>query len=287
MKIPESGWFGLLPNGPCERGFPARSSAVAPRLFFNSRGIRGRGAILRCAASILSILVLSAACLSSGDEDSRVDLEEILTYAAILNESSVRTLTTDGVGLSGLLANQQARQRYAFSGSATGHLLVLYAAPGDAGATLDGAFDLATAAGQSVVSVDRRSQGLVERRETILSATQYLITVRAFTGTAGAYAVAVAGGVVSGGGGCTIGANKCRDYNAGTAESEARANCTAAGGVFSAAACTATNRVGQCTTGFFDSGATTVNGYSPGFANATLYQAECLTEFGVDEFVFQ
>ena len=165
---------------------------------------------------------------------------------------------------------------------------MLYAAPGDASATLDGAFDLATAAGQSVVSVDRRTQGSVERREAILSAAQYLFTVRAFPGTAGAYAVAVVAGAVSGGGSCTIGgANKCRDYNAGMAEAEARANCTAAGGVFSSAVCTATNRVGQCTTGFFDSGATTVNGYTPGFANATLYQADCLGEFGVDEFVFQ
>ncbi|MCR9142145.1 MAG: hypothetical protein NXI24_07825 [bacterium] len=224
-------------------------------------------------------------CHSAAD-DSADTITELLLYGAVADAARVVTLTTNGVGATGLLANQEASERYRFTGSAAGHLIVFYGAA-DGGATLDGILDLATGAGTAVTTVDRQIQGLVERREVILTAAEYLLTVRAFTGTAGSYTVAVAAGGVQGGGSCTIGANLCRDYNSGASDASARANCTAAGGAFSSAACTATNRVGRCTTGFFDSGATTVNGYSPGFANGTLYQADCLTSFGLDQFVFE
>ncbi|MEQ9366862.1 MAG: hypothetical protein RIF32_21660 [Leptospirales bacterium] len=261
MKIRDWQWFALL--------LPARGTASGRRL-----------------VPVLALFGFALLSCGVGADDPPDPLVELLTYGAVLNETRVTALATDGVGVIGFLPNQEARQRYGFFGQPAGHLLVLYGAP-DGSTSLDGGIDLATSAGVSIVSADRRLRGLVERREAILSATQYLVTVRAFTGTFGSYSVAVSAGAVSGGGSCAIGATVCRDYNRGAVDSLARANCAAAGGAFSAAACTTTSRVAQCTTGFFDSGATTVNGYSPGFANAALFQADCLTTFGADQFVFQ
>lgn len=233
---------------------------------------------------VLLLLSMFLSCGSSATDDSGNTLIELLAYSAVLNATQILPLTTNGVGTSGLLSNQQAVQRYSFTGSSVAHLMVLYGAA-DSSTSLDGVLDLATGAGVAVTQVDRQIQGLVERRESILTATQYLLTVRAFSGTSGTYAVAISAGTVSGGGSCVVSASNCRDYNAGTGETPARANCTAASGAFSSAVCTATNRVGRCTTGFFDTGVTSVSGYSPGFTNAILFQADCLTTFGADQFL--
>lgn len=226
---------------------------------------------------------------STADADAELERFQILAIgSALLSLNSAQAIATDGVGVAGFLPNESATARYEFTPGADGGYLLAVYTNADAVRQLDAILALEVSGGRALFRVDRNGggpAGSVERRESILSGQTYRATVSAMPGTFGSFAIAVAGSPVSGGGSCVVSASECRDYNVGADETRVRADCMDAGGTFQPGSCTTTARVGQCTSAGANTGIFTHSGYSPGFLNATLYQAHCLATYGVDQFV--
>lgn len=242
-----------------------------------------RSAVRRSVFTALLPCVLFTCACNPGAEENTDLLVLLAGGAAVVVESTPQPLSLDGTGAYGALGTGNDIALYSFSlAQDSPSLTAVYA-----NTVLDAVLTLSLSGVRTVYRNDRALAGVVERREASLGAGTYILQVSPFAVSTGIYFVAATTGAVSGGGSCVIDASRCRDYAPGTAENAARGNCGNAGGTFATNACSSTNRTGQCTTAFFDTGIVTDNGYSPTYLTGALLLTFCLSEYGADDFVFQ